>query len=162
MTIFCIGSFRGTLPLAVSGRGIRIVDDRARSTSMPRARRGLVPGSRHPDGCRRCTRRSNRLASRIPLFRPQSRRGTGRSSDRTARLAWSHVYLVSAGRGGRGRAQAGAQYFVESGSRSGRHFIGRKQSYHGNTSARSPSAATNGGAGNSRRCDRRDPRVAVL
>ena len=129
-------SLRGTLPLAVGGHGIRIVD--ATGKEYIDASGGAAVsclGHGHPDVLRAIREQIDRIAYAHTSF--FSTAVAEELADRLvahAPAGISHVYLVSGGSEAIEAAlKLARQYFVEIGQPQRRHFIARRQSYHGNT-----------------------------
>jgi adenosylmethionine-8-amino-7-oxononanoate aminotransferase len=122
-------TLRGTLPTAVAGHGVFITDSSGKSTSTLPARRGVVLGHGHPT-CARCTSRSTGRLRAHQQLRPPSPR-TRRL--RRAPRGISHVYMVSGGSEAIEASPKSRARLVEIGQPQRKHFIARRQSYHGNT-----------------------------
>ena len=159
---------RGTLPVAVGGRGITPRRHAAaRSTSTPPA----APRCRaSATAIRTCIARDARADRPLAyahtgFFTTAGGRGAGRPADRRcAGRACRTSYLVSGGSEAVEAAlKLARQYFVEIGQPQRRHFIARRQSYHGNTLG-ALAVGGNAVAAPAIRAaaDRRDARVAVL
>ena len=121
-----------------SGRRGHSPDRRGRS-SLHRClgrRRGVLPRARPSTGARSDAPATRRDCLRAhEFFHDRGGRGARRALDRRSAGGIAHVYLVSRRlRSDGSRAQDWrASISSRSGSRSARHFIARRQSYHGNT-----------------------------
>lgn len=127
---------RGTLPLAVSGRGIRITD--ADGKEYIDASGGAAVsclGHGHPDVRRAMHEQIDRLAyAHTSFFSTAVAEELADHLIAHAPAGISHVYLVSGGSEAIEAAlKLARQYFVEIGQPQRKHFIARRQSYHGNT-----------------------------
>ncbi|SOE80209.1 Adenosylmethionine-8-amino-7-oxononanoate aminotransferase [Caballeronia arationis] len=127
---------RATLPVAVAGDGIEIIDSQ---------------GKRYIDACGgaavSCLGHSNarvidaieRQARRLPyahtsFFTTEVAEELAERLVDAAPAGLGHVYFVSGGSEAIEAAlKLARQYFVETGEPQRRHFIARRQSYHGNT-----------------------------
>lgn len=127
---------RASLPIAVAGDGIEIVDS---------------TGTRYIDACGgaavSCLGHSNqrvidaikRQAQQLPyahtsFFTTQPAEALADRLVAAAPAGLKHVYFVSGGSEAIEAAlKLARQYFVEKGEPARRHFIARRQSYHGNT-----------------------------
>jgi adenosylmethionine-8-amino-7-oxononanoate aminotransferase len=136
MTHILHRQLRGTLPLAVGGRGIRIVDDRGREYLDASGGAAVsCLGHGHPDVLRAMHAQIDRLAyAHTRYFSTQVAEELADVLIAGAPEGMSHVYLVSGGSEAVEAAlKLARQYFVEIGQPQRRHFIARRQSYHGNT-----------------------------
>jgi len=129
-------SLRGSLPLAAGGRGIRIVDSAGREYLDASGGAAVsCLGHGHPDVIRAMHEQIDRIAYAHTSF--FSTAVAEELADRLvahAPAGISHVYLVSGGSEAIEAAlKLARQYFVEVGEPQRRHFIARRQSYHGNT-----------------------------
>jgi adenosylmethionine-8-amino-7-oxononanoate aminotransferase len=129
-------SLRGSLPLAVGGKGIRIVDSEGREYLDASGGAAVsCLGHGHPDVIRAMHEQIDRIAYAHTSF--FSTAVAEELADRLVAHAppgISHVYLVSGGSEAVEAAlKLARQYFVEIGEPQRRHFIARRQSYHGNT-----------------------------
>ena len=129
-------SLRHTLPLAVSGHGITIVD--AKGNEYLDASGGAAVsclGHGHPDVLRAMHEQIDRIAyAHTSFFSTSVAEELADVLIAHAPSAMSHVYLVSGGSEAMEAAlKLARQYFVEIGQPQRRHFIARRQSYHGNT-----------------------------
>ena len=108
----------------------------ARTTSTPAAaRRCRASGTATPTCWPRCTRSSTSSPTRTPASSPtQVAEELGEDLVAHAPAGIGHVYFVSGGSEAIEAAlKMARQYFVEIGQPQRRHFIARRQSYHGNT-----------------------------
>ena len=136
MTHILHRQLRGTLPMAVGGRGIRIVD--AAGKEYLDASGGAAVsclGHGHPDVLRAMHAQIDELAyAHTRFFSTPVAEELADNLIHHAPTGMSHVYLVSGGSEAVEAAlKLARQYFVEIGQPQRRHFIARKQSYHGNT-----------------------------
>jgi adenosylmethionine-8-amino-7-oxononanoate aminotransferase len=127
---------RGALPLAVSGRGIRIVD--ASGKEYFDASGGAAVsclGHGHPDVQRAMHEQIDKLAfAHTRFFSTPVAEELADHLVAHAPSGISHAYLVSGGSEAVEAAlKLARQYFLEIGQPQRRHFIARRQSYHGNT-----------------------------
>jgi adenosylmethionine-8-amino-7-oxononanoate aminotransferase len=129
-------SLRGTLPLAASGRGIRIVDTAGREYLDASGGAAVsCLGHGHPDVIRAMHEQVDRIAyAHTSFFSTAVAEELADHLVAHAPEGISHVYLVSGGSEAIEAAlKLARQYFVEIGQPQRRHFIARRQSYHGNT-----------------------------
>ncbi len=136
MTHILHRQLRGTLPLAVGGHGIRIVD--ATGKEYLDASGGAAVsclGHGHPDVTKAMHAQIDRLAfAHTRFFSTPVAEELADHLIAHAPAGMSHVYLVSGGSEAVEAAlKLARQYFVEIGQPQRRHFIARRQSYHGNT-----------------------------
>lgn len=129
-------NLRGSLPLAVSGSGIRIIDDKG--VEYIDASGGAAVsclGHAHPDVLQAMHAQIDALAyAHTRFFSTQAAEDLADHLVSHAPEGMSHAYLVSGGSEAVEAAlKLARQYFVETGQPQRRHFIGRRQSYHGNT-----------------------------
>ena len=127
---------RGILPLAVSGRGTRITD--AQGKEYIDASGGAAVsclGHGHPDVLRAMHEQIDKLAyAHTSFFSTAVAEELADHLIAHAPAGMSHVYLVSGGSEAIEAAlKLARQYFVEIGQPQRKHFIARRQSYHGNT-----------------------------
>ena len=127
---------RGTLPTAVSGRGLRITD--ASGNEYLDASGGAAVsclGHGHPEVLQAMKDQIDRLAyAHTSFFSTPVAEALADHLIAHAPAGMSHVYLVSGGSEAMEAAlKLARQYFVEIGEPERRHFIARRQSYHGNT-----------------------------
>jgi adenosylmethionine-8-amino-7-oxononanoate aminotransferase len=127
---------RGTLPLAVGGRGIRIIDDTGREYLDASGGAAVsCLGHGHPDVVRAMHAQIDRIAyAHTRYFSTPVAEELADLLIAHAPAGMSRVYLVSGGSEAIEAAlKLARQYFVEIGQPQRRHFIARRQSYHGNT-----------------------------
>ncbi len=125
-----------TPPRAVKGEGLRITDSDGKvyiDASGGAAVSCLGHG--HPEVLRAMHEQTDKLAyAHTSFFTTDVAEELGEQLIATAPMGLSHVYLVSGGSEAVEAAlKMARQYFVEIGQPQRRHFIGRRQSYHGNT-----------------------------
>jgi len=129
-------SLRGSLPIAASGHGIRIVDAAGR-VYLDASGGAAVSclGHGHPDVLRAMHEQIDRVAyAHTSFFSTAVAEALAEHLVARAPQGISHVYLVSGGSEAIEAAlKLARQYFVEIGQSQRRHFIARRQSYHGNT-----------------------------
>jgi adenosylmethionine-8-amino-7-oxononanoate aminotransferase len=127
---------RGTLPLAVAGRGVTITDS-AGKTYIDASGGAAVSclGHGHPDVIRAMHEQIDRIAyAHTSFFSTEIAEALADQLIRRAPNGLSHVYMVSGGSEAiEASLKLARQYFVELGQPQRRHFIARRQSYHGNT-----------------------------
>ena len=136
MTRILHRQLRGTLPLAVGGHGIRIVDDQGREYIDASGGAAVsCLGHGHPDVLRAMHAQIDQLAyAHTRYFSTPVAEELADVLIAHAPAGMSHVYLVSGGSEAVEAAlKLARQYFVEIGQPQRRHFIARRQSYHGNT-----------------------------
>ncbi len=136
MTHILHRQLRGTLPTAVSGHGIVIVD--ANGNEYLDASGGAAVsclGHGHPDVVAAMHAQIDRLAyAHTSFFTTEVAEALADHLIAHAPAGMSHVYLVSGGSEAiEASLKLARQYFVEIGEPERRHFIARRQSYHGNT-----------------------------
>jgi len=129
-------SLRHTPPIAVSGTGITIRDNRGNSyldASGGAAVSSLGHG--HPDVSAAMHAQIDRLAyAHTGFFTTEAAEALAERLAHDAPGDLNHVYLVSGGSEAMETAlKLARQYFVESGQPQRSVFIARRQSYHGNT-----------------------------
>ncbi|MGE0098822.1 MAG: aspartate aminotransferase family protein [Hydrogenophaga sp.] len=127
---------RHDLPVAVSGRGITLTD--AQGKSYLDASGGAAVsclGHGHPDVLAAMHAQMDRLAyAHTSFFTTEVAEELASVLIDTAPAGMSHAYFVSGGSEAVEAAlKMARQYFVEIGQPQRRHFIARRQSYHGNT-----------------------------
>ena len=127
---------RGTLPLAVSGRGVRITD--ARGNEYIDASGGAAVsclGHGHPEVLRAMHEQIDKIAyAHTSFFSTAVAEELADHLISHAPEGISNVYLVAGGSEAmEASLKLARQYFVEIGEPERRHFIARRQSYHGNT-----------------------------
>ena len=136
MTHILHRQLRGTLPLAVGGHGIRLVDADGREYLDASGGAAVsCLGHGHPDVARAMHAQIDRLAfAHTRFFSTPVAEELADVLIAGAPPGMSHVYLVSGGSEAMEAAlKLARQYFVEIGQPQRRHFIARRQSYHGNT-----------------------------
>ncbi len=127
---------RGTLPLATSGRGIRITDSEGREYLDASGGAAVsCLGHGHPEVLAAMKGQIDRIAyAHTSFFSTAVAEELADHLIGHAPQGMSHVYLVSGGSEAMEAAlKLARQYFVEIGEPERRHFIARRQSYHGNT-----------------------------
>jgi len=127
---------RAALPTAVRGHGIVIVD--ADGKEYLDASGGAAVsclGHGHPDVLAAMHAQIDRLAyAHTSFFTTEVAEALAEHLTAHAPAGVSHVYLVSGGSEAiEASLKLARQYFVEIGEPQRRHFIARRQSYHGNT-----------------------------
>jgi adenosylmethionine-8-amino-7-oxononanoate aminotransferase len=136
MTHILHRNLRGNLPLATGGHGIRIVDG-AGNEYLDASGGAAVSclGHNHPDVLRAMHEQIDRIAyAHTSFFSTAVAEELADHLVAHAPKNMSHVYLVSGGSEAIEAAlKLARQYFVEIGEPQRRHFIARRQSYHGNT-----------------------------
>jgi len=136
MTHILHRQLRGALPTAAGGHGIVIVD--ANGNEYLDASGGAAVsclGHGHPDVVAAMHAQIDRLAyAHTSFFTTAVAESLADHLIGHAPSGMSHVYLVSGGSEAIEAAlKLARQYFVEIGEPQRRHFIARRQSYHGNT-----------------------------
>ena len=127
---------RGTLPLAVGGHGMRLVDaDGCEYIDASGGAAVSCLGHGHPDVVRAMHAQIDQLAfAHTRFFSTPVAEELAEVLIAGAPPGLSHVYFVSGGSEAVEAAlKLARQYFVEIGQPQRRHFIARRQSYHGNT-----------------------------
>ncbi|MBK6980964.1 MAG: aspartate aminotransferase family protein [Betaproteobacteria bacterium] len=136
MTKIIHRNLRGTLPYAVSAQGLRIVDREGREY-LDACGGAAVSclGHGHPDVLAAMHAQIDRLAyAHTSFFTTDVAEELADTLISDAPAGISHVYLVSGGSEAMEAAlKMARQYFVETGEPGRSVFIGRRQSYHGNT-----------------------------
>ena len=136
MTRILHRQLRGTLPLAVGGRGIRIIDDTGKEYLDASGGAAVsCLGHGHPDVAQAMHAQIDKLAfAHTRFFSTPVAEELADHLVAHAPAGMSHVYLVSGGSEAVEAAlKLARQYFVEIGQPQRRHFVARRQSYHGNT-----------------------------
>ncbi len=127
---------RMNLPQAVGGEGIRIFD-RDGKAYIDASGGAAVSclGHNHPDVLRAMQTQMAQLAyAHTSFFTTEAAEQLADTLIKDAPPGMSHVYFVSGGSEAIEAAlKMARQYFVEAGQPQRRHFIARRQSYHGNT-----------------------------
>jgi adenosylmethionine-8-amino-7-oxononanoate aminotransferase len=136
MTHILHRSLRAKLPFAAGGHGVRVVD--ANGKEYLDASGGAAVsclGHNHPDVMRAMHEQIDRIAyAHTSFFTTSVAEELADVLIAHAPAGMSHVYLVSGGSEAIEAAlKLARQYFVEIGEPQRRHFIARRQSYHGNT-----------------------------
>jgi adenosylmethionine-8-amino-7-oxononanoate aminotransferase len=129
-------SLKGTPPVAVSGHGITVVDAEGREYLDASGGAAVsCLGHGHPDVRAAMHAQIDRLAyAHTSFFTTEVAEALADRLLADAPAGMSHVYLVSGGSEAIEAAlKLARQYFVEVGQPQRRHFIARRQSYHGNT-----------------------------
>jgi adenosylmethionine-8-amino-7-oxononanoate aminotransferase len=129
-------SLRHTLPLAATAHGVRIVDTAGREYIDASGGAAVsCLGHGHPDVLRAMHEQIDRIAyAHTSFFSTAVAEELADKLISRAPAGMSHVYLVSGGSEAIEAAlKLARQYFVEIGEPQRRHFIARRQSYHGNT-----------------------------
>ena len=129
-------SLKGTLPVAVSGHGITVVDAQGREYLDASGGAAVsCLGHGHPDVIRAMHAQIDRIAyAHTSFFTTDVAEALADQLLANAPAGSSHVYLVSGGSEAVEAAlKMARQFFVEIGQPGRRHFIARRQSYHGNT-----------------------------
>ncbi len=125
-----------TPPLAVSGKGVYLTDIEGRQYIDASGGAAVsCLGHSHPDVLAAMHAQIDRLAyAHTSFFSTQVAEDLATQLIRNSPAGMSHVYFVSGGSEAMEAAMKMArQYFVETGQPQRRHFIARRQSYHGNT-----------------------------
>ena len=124
------------LPLAVSGHGVHIVDEAGREYIDASGGAAVsCLGHGHPDVLTAMHAQIDRIAyAHTSFFSTPVAEELADVLVASAPAGMSHVYLVSGGSEAVEAAlKLARQYFLEIGEPQRRHFIARRQSYHGNT-----------------------------
>ena len=127
---------RHTLPLAATAHGVRIVDTAGKEYIDASGGAAVsCLGHGHPDVLRAMHAQIDRIAyAHTSFFSTAVAEELADQLISRAPRGMSHVYLVSGGSEAIEAAlKLARQYFVEIGEPQRRHFIARRQSYHGNT-----------------------------
>ena len=136
MTKILHRNLRGTLPYAVSARGLRITDREGREYIDACGGAAVsCLGHGHPDVLAAMHAQIDRLAyAHTSFFTTEVAEELADTLIADAPAGMSHVYLVSGGSEAMEAAlKMARQFFVETGEPQRSVFIGRRQSYHGNT-----------------------------
>jgi len=126
----------GTLPIAAGGQGIEIIDSEGKSYIDASGGAAVsCLGHGHPAVNEAIRAQLDKLAfAHTAFFTTEAAERLADHLVSHAPDGLSHVYYVSGGSEAMEAAlKMGRQYFVEKGEPQRRHFIGRRQSYHGNT-----------------------------
>ncbi len=125
-----------TPPVAVAGRGITIVDAEGREYLDASGGAAVsCLGHGHPDVVRAMHAQIDKISyAHTSFFTTEVAEALADNLLARAPRGSSHVYLVSGGSEAIEAAlKLARQYFVEIGQPGRRHFVARRQSYHGNT-----------------------------
>ena len=125
-----------TLPVAVAGDGIEIVDSKGqRYIDASGGAAVSCLGHSHRRVIEAVARQARSLAyAHTSFFTSEPAEELAQTLVESAPRGLGHVYFVSGGSEGVEAAlKLARQYFVECGEPQRRHFIARRQSYHGNT-----------------------------
>ena len=125
-----------TLPVAVAGDGIEIVDSKGqRYIDASGGAAVSCLGHSHRRVIEAVARQARSLAyAHTSFFTSEPAEALAQTLVESAPRGLGHVYFVSGGSEGVEAAlKLARQYFVELGEPQRRHFIARRQSYHGNT-----------------------------
>jgi adenosylmethionine-8-amino-7-oxononanoate aminotransferase len=125
-----------TLPVAVGGAGIELIDAQGRRYIDASGGAAVsCLGHGHPDVLAAMHAQLDRLAyAHTSFFTTQAAEELADTLVRDAPAGTSHAYFVSGGSEAVEAAlKLARQFFVETGQPQRRHFIARRQSYHGNT-----------------------------
>jgi adenosylmethionine-8-amino-7-oxononanoate aminotransferase len=136
MTHILHRQMRTTLPIAVRGRGIVVTDAEGREYLDASGGAAVsCLGHGHPDVVAAMHAQIDRLAyAHTSFFTTEVAEALGDRLVARAPAGISHAYFVSGGSEAIEAAlKLARQYFVEIGEPQRRHFIARRQSYHGNT-----------------------------
>jgi adenosylmethionine-8-amino-7-oxononanoate aminotransferase len=123
-------------PVAVGGQGVELIDaDGRRYIDASGGAAVSCLGHGHPDVIAAMHRQIDQLAyAHTSFFTTEVAEQLADRLVATAPAGMSHVYFVSGGSEAVEAAlKMARQYFVETGQPQRRHFIARRQSYHGNT-----------------------------
>ena len=124
------------LPIAVSGRGITLTDSHGK-TYLDASGGAAVSclGHAHPDVLAAMHAQIDKLAyAHTSFFTTEVAEELADVLIESAPQGMSHVYFVSGGSEAMEAAlKMARQYFVEMGQSQRKHFVARRQSYHGNT-----------------------------
>jgi len=127
---------RLSLPQAVGGEGVHIIDRNGkRYIDASGGAAVSCLGHGHPDVTRAIKAQADQLAyAHTSFFTTSVAEELAETLIADAPKGLSHVYFVSGGSEAVEAAlKMARQYFVEKGQPQRRHFIARRQSYHGNT-----------------------------
>ncbi len=127
---------RGTLPVAAGGHGIAVVDSQGKEYLDASGGAAVsCLGHGHPEILRAMHEQIEKIAyAHTSFFTTEIAEALADHLIARAPQGMSHVYLVSGGSEAVEAAlKLARQYFVEIGEPQRCHFIGRRQSYHGNT-----------------------------
>ena len=133
-----------TPPLATGGQGVYLTDAEGRQYLDASGGAAVsCLGHGHPDVLAAMHAQIDKLAyAHTSFFTTQVAEDLASNLIANAPEGMSHVYFVSGGSEAMEAAMKMArQYFVETGQPQRRHFIARRQSYHGNTLGAAPTGA---------------------
>jgi adenosylmethionine-8-amino-7-oxononanoate aminotransferase len=136
MTHLLHRSIKGSLPVAVGGRGIELFDSEGRAYIDASGGAAVsCLGHSHPDVIQALHAQLDRIAyAHTGFFTTDVAEELADRLVADAPQGIGHVYLVSGGSEAIEAAlKMARQYFVEKGEPRRRHIIARRQSYHGNT-----------------------------
>ena len=136
MTRILHRALTGALPTAVAGRGSFLTDAAGRQYLDASGGAAVsCLGHGHPEVLRAMHEQIDRIAyAHTSFFTTEVAEALAEHLVAHAPAGVSHAYLVSGGSEAVEAAlKLARQYFVEAGQPQRRHFIGRRQSYHGNT-----------------------------
>ncbi len=136
MTKILHRNLRGTLPFAASAKGLRITDREGREYIDACGGAAVsCLGHGHPEVLAAMHAQIDRVAyAHTSFFTTEVAEELADTLIADAPSGMSHVYLVSGGSEAMEAAlKMARQYFVETGQPERSVFIGRRQSYHGNT-----------------------------
>ena len=136
MTNILHRNLRATLPFAVSAKGMRFIDREGREYIDACGGAAVsCLGHGHPDVLAAMHAQIDRVAyAHTSFFTTEVAEELADTLVAGAPAGMSHVYLVSGGSEAMEAAlKMARQYFVETGEPGRSVFIGRRQSYHGNT-----------------------------
>ena len=139
MTKILHRNLRGTLPFAASAKGLRITDREGREYIDACGGAAVsCLGHGHPEVLAAMHAQIDRVAyAHTSFFTTEVAEELADTLIADAPAGMSHVYLVSGGSEAMEAAlKMARQYFVETGEPERSVFIGRRQSYHGNTLGR--------------------------
>ncbi|WP_020203594.1 MULTISPECIES: aspartate aminotransferase family protein [Cupriavidus] len=127
---------RQALPVAVAGRGIELIDNNGKHYLDASGGAAVsCLGHGHPRVIEAIKRQLDGIAyAHTSFFTTEVSEALADTLARAAPGDLDHVYFVSGGSEAVEAAlKLARQYFVETGQPARRHFIARRQSYHGNT-----------------------------
>ncbi|WP_454725996.1 MULTISPECIES: aspartate aminotransferase family protein [Cupriavidus] len=127
---------RQALPVAVAGRGIELIDSNGKHYLDASGGAAVsCLGHGHPRVIEAIKRQVDSIAyAHTSFFTTAASEELAETLARSAPGDLDHVYFVSGGSEAVEAAlKLARQYFVETGQSARRHFIARRQSYHGNT-----------------------------
>jgi adenosylmethionine-8-amino-7-oxononanoate aminotransferase len=136
MTHILHRTIKHDLPVAVSGQGVTITDAQGRAYIDASGGAAVsCLGHGHPDVIAAMHAQIDRIAyAHTSFFTTEVAEELADVLVASAPAGTSHAYFVSGGSEAVEAAlKMARQYFVETGQPQRRHFIARRQSYHGNT-----------------------------